>query len=182
MSSRNSGDKLVSDLTRAILFVVKQSSKITLNSIVSLLGDKYDGQLVRNRAYYLRYSKSLTGSSRSGLSITPKGRTALVQLELEIIDPPKTWDKKWRVVIYDIPESKRSARNQIRQLLKGLGFRQLQISVWAHPLPCYKQFQAIRKAYGIEKHLLFLEVNHCREFRALLIIFAKQYPMLRKSH
>ncbi len=181
MSTKRHGNKIVSDLSRLILFAVKRSSGITVNGIVTVLDNKFDERFIRKRAYYLRYNKSLTGSASHGLSITPKGVTALGRLEFDTIDPPKQWDKKWRVVIYDIPESMRPARNKVRQLLKDLGFRQLQISAWAHPLPCLKQFHAIRKAYGIEKHLLLLEVGHTKEFNALKNIFTKQYPVLKKS-
>ena len=66
------------------------------------------------------------------------------------------------------PEKFRRERNMVRELIKQLGFLQLQQSVWAHPLPCLEQFKKIRDAYGIESHLLLLEAEHDEEFVELL--------------
>ena len=43
------------------------------------------------------------------------------------------WDRKWRVVIFDIAEINRSSRNALRRKLKDLGFGLLQKSVWVSP-------------------------------------------------
>ncbi len=46
------------------------------------------------------------------------------------------WDKKWRVVMYDIPEKNRFKRNELRDLLVRTGFIKLQDSVWIYPFRC----------------------------------------------
>lgn len=43
------------------------------------------------------------------------------------------WDRRWRLVIFDIPESKRKLRDQFRNFLRQLGFGQLKSSVWLSP-------------------------------------------------
>lgn len=43
------------------------------------------------------------------------------------------WDKKWRLVIYDIPEKKKSARDCLRKYLIDLGFGRVQDSCWVSP-------------------------------------------------
>ncbi len=45
----------------------------------------------------------------------------------------KHWDKKWRLVIFDIPEKSRGERAALRSLLKNYGFQQIQRSVWLSP-------------------------------------------------
>jgi len=42
----------------------------------------------------------------------------------------KKWDKRWRVVVFDIEEVNRSARDGLRKKLKELGFGMLQKSVF----------------------------------------------------
>ena len=49
------------------------------------------------------------------------------------------WDKKWRIVIFDIPEELHKNRNQFRAKLKNLGFYMLQKSVFVIPYPCEKE-------------------------------------------
>ena len=47
----------------------------------------------------------------------------------------KLWDKKYRVVIFDIPEKKRRVRDWLRQELNLLGYQKLQNSVFIGKLP-----------------------------------------------
>lgn len=49
------------------------------------------------------------------------------------------WDKKWRIVIFDIPEELHKNRNQLRARLKNLGFYMLQKSVFVIPYPCEEE-------------------------------------------
>ena len=48
---------------------------------------------------------------------------------------PKSWDGKWRIVIFDIPEEDRVFRDILRDHLKELGFYRLQNSVFISPHP-----------------------------------------------
>lgn len=45
----------------------------------------------------------------------------------------KRWDGKWRLVMFDVPETIRGRRNFLRKELIQLGFHQLQKSVWVVP-------------------------------------------------
>lgn len=57
------------------------------------------------------------------------------------IGPKKSsWDGKWRMIFFDIPEKLRKYRDELRMNLKMLGFCQLQKSVWIHPLPIPREF------------------------------------------
>ena len=55
---------------------------------------------------------------------------------------PSTWDKKWRLVVFDIPEEKRILRDHLRRYLKILGFGKVQRSIWISP---YNFIKEIRK-------------------------------------
>jgi DNA-binding transcriptional regulator PaaX len=48
------------------------------------------------------------------------------------------WDGWWRLIIFDIPESKRHKRDQLRQLLKLYGYGQWQKLVYLTPHPVTK--------------------------------------------
>lgn len=180
MSTMRHGNKIISDLSKAILFVIKRGAYNT-DEVVDLLGSSYQEKEIRSRVSSLKYNSFLASGESAQLEVTTKGLNALNNIVFEAIRDHKPWDKHWRIVIYDIPESKRLARNRIRQLLKDLGFKQLQASVWVHPLPCLKQFQIIRKTYGIDQHLLLLEAADSEDFDKLRNAFSGQYPQL-KSH
>lgn len=85
------------------------------------------------------------------------------QLENLIIRKPERWDGLWRVVIFDIPEEKKLARDVLRNKLKQLGFVRIQKSVFALPYPCKKEIDVIRKTYEIwpfVTYMLVQELDH----------------------
>ena len=49
------------------------------------------------------------------------------------------WDKKWRVIIFDIPQELHNKRNIFRSKLKYLGFYMIQKSVFVFPYPCEEE-------------------------------------------
>ena len=58
------------------------------------------------------------------------------QIQLLFHTRPPEWDGKWRIVIFDIKESLRHVRDELRSLLTQTGFTMLQGSVWVYPFRC----------------------------------------------
>jgi len=71
----------------------------------------------------------------------------------------KKWDKKWRVVIFDIPEKRKSTRNQFRESLKNLGFKLLQHSIWVCPEGDFEEIQNLVKEQRIERCVVLMMVD-----------------------
>lgn len=140
----------------------------------------YDRHEIRRHLSYLTETGLLTkdGKYRNATyGITSLGLKRLESLSLSAIKARShSWDGKWRIVFFDIPESSRSARDQIRRLLKELGFRQLQLSVWVHPLPCLDYFREIQQAYGISEHLFLAQVTDLNVPSEIIKYFQKAYP------
>ena len=67
------------------------------------------------------------------------------------------WDGKWRLVIWDIPEKRRAARDLLRYKLKQLGFKQWQQSVWASKVNCTKLLRDFIRKTGIEDWVMVVE-------------------------
>lgn len=84
------------------------------------------------------------------------------------------WDKKWRIVSFDIPERHRDARGALRRQLRDLGFRQIQKSVWIVPWPCRDEIDYLMTMYDLRPYLLFLEVQDNEDFHALYRFFNLQ--------
>jgi len=95
------------------------------------------------------------------LCLTPKGEAKLDLLELYDyqITKPKRWDKKWRVLIFDIPEYRKSIRDKVRRTLMMIGFIRLQDSVWVYPYPCDDMVALLKAEFKIGKDLLYLVVE-----------------------
>lgn len=62
---------------------------------------------------------------------------------------PKEWDKKWRIVLFDVPEKDRKFRDVLREHLRELKFYKLQHSVFISPYPCEKQLLELVALYKV---------------------------------
>ena len=85
------------------------------------------------------------------ISLTPEGKrkAGIFQIDKLRIKEPKKWDKKWRLVIFDIAQKKRLIREAMRGKLKQLGFYHFQKSVWIHPFNCSDEIELIKKFFGL---------------------------------
>lgn len=85
------------------------------------------------------------------INITKDGKTEDLKFKLEkmTINKPKRWDGLWRIVIFDIPEKHKVARNILRSTLKRLGFYQWQKSVFVLPYDCKKEITYIKEIYEL---------------------------------
>lgn len=97
----------------------------------------------------------------SKIVITNRGKEKLLRYNLDDleIEKPKRWDGIWRIVTFDIPESKKSARNALRSKLKELGFRQLHKSVFIYPYPCLSEVQFIEEIFMVGPYINFIEAK-----------------------
>lgn len=66
-------------------------------------------------------------------------------------------DGKYRIIIWDIPESKRTIRNLLRRRLKDWGFVSLQRSVWVSQINVTFQLRKLIADLGIEKWVIVIE-------------------------
>lgn len=90
--------------------------------------------------------------------ITQKGRVRALRYKLSEIQvkKPKVWDKKWRIVIFDIPEKYKRMREIFRDHLKMMGFYMLQKSVWVHPYPCGSEIEFLRQIYNVGINVTYI--------------------------
>lgn len=100
----------------------------------------------------------LARSDRGFLQLTPKGETRLRQCKLHDykIAKPKKWDKKWRMLIFDVQEERRFLRDKIRRTLVAIGFQRLQYSVWVYPYDCEDLITLLKADFKIGKDLLYI--------------------------
>ena len=83
--------------------------------------------------------------------LTKDGEKKALRFKLDDIKikKPKKWDKQWRIVIFDIPEKFKGAREALREKLKELGFVELQKSVFAYPFECEDEINFIVEVFQI---------------------------------
>ena|SRR3989344_1103905 len=95
------------------------------------------------------------------IEITEKGKRLLLAYDLEHmnIPVPKRWDCLWRVVLFDIPETKRRARGELNFRLRDIGFEPLQKSAFVFPYECEKEIKFISEYFGVQKQVKYLVVR-----------------------
>jgi len=84
------------------------------------------------------------------------------------------WDKRWRIVIFDIPEIRKTARDQLRFFLKELGFKMLQNSNWICPYGDFDEIQNFIKEEKIEKYVILIVSDKISNE----LLFKKKFDLL----
>lgn len=93
--------------------------------------------------------------------LTEKGRKVAKQYSLNSLKIKKSrrWDKKWRMVIFDVPEKKRKVRDIFRFHLKRLEFYELQHSVWVYPYKCAGEIQYLIDFFRVSQYVHLVEAT-----------------------
>ena len=87
------------------------------------------------------------------------------------ITRPKRWDKKWRIIVFDIPERKKKIRDEVRLILTNAGFQRLQDSVWVYPYDCEDVIGLLKMDYGIGRDMLYIIADQIENDKYLRMDF-----------
>ena len=101
------------------------------------------------RKKLIEFEELSDGSVQIILSHLGKKLIRQNKLEEMKIEKPKNWDKKWRIIIYDIQHKQRKASNAFRKKLQELGLYQLQKSVWISPYECIAEIEFLCSIFDI---------------------------------
>jgi phenylacetic acid degradation operon negative regulatory protein len=142
--------------SKRILELLSSKPAISITELNESLGTEY------------ALTRSLKGLQEAGLietrhsgqqpytRLTKDGRRKAHSLSLEnntaIVDP--NWDGKWRIILLDLPEDRKSEREGLRYLLKKAGFVVVKNSVWISPYPFEYLFMNIKKDLGLTTELM----------------------------
>ncbi|MBI3379434.1 hypothetical protein HY029_01620 [Candidatus Gottesmanbacteria bacterium] len=94
------------------------------------------------------------------VEITQRGRRRILKYALDEIEikKPKNWDRRWRLVSYDIPKKYTSLRKILREYITNWGFYSLHESVYLHAYPCEKQMEFLREYLGLGEYVRIFSV------------------------
>ncbi len=124
-----------------------------------------DKKLLRDKKHAINLSRDrliknglIEYNDEGFLRLTESGQETWRKIKLYNHAPkrPKKWDKKWRVLIFDIKEEFRVVRDQIRNTLISIGFIHLQDSVWVYPYDCEDLITLLKADFEIGKDLLYI--------------------------
>lgn len=138
---------------RGLMFVAHPTDPEIVNAIVEGR-DPYDWRthhIIKrlHKQHYVDIQEQKDGTVT--VKLTKQGRIKALTYQLDTMNiiRQKRWDRKWRVVIFDVPERYKRTRDIFRMRLKQLGLYALQESVYVSPYPCFDEIEFLRELYGI---------------------------------
>ena len=118
-------------------------------------------------------------NGRIFLMVTEKGKKRFREFEFENmqLQLPSRWDKQWSVILFDIPEAHKAARDALRQKLNALGCLQFHKSVFVHPSPCEDEIDVVAELFHVRPFVTVVRASSLghQEHRAYKY-FAPQLP------
>ena len=144
--------------------VPKAWMEIERSRLYRIVGEFYNDRLVD-------YKEDKNGFVK--IVLTKEGQKKALKFkidEMEILKPSK-WDGEWRIVIFDIPEKFKKAREALRIKLKDLGFLELQKSVFVLPYECENEIDFIMEVFLIRPYVRFIRAKSFTNEEQLKIKF-----------
>ena len=95
----------------------------------------------------------------------------------------RSWDGRWRMVLFDVPTSQNARRERLRRYLRDRGFGWLQNSVWVTPDPLEKENEILGDAAINVESLLLLEARPCAgESDAEIVAGAWDFERINRAY
>jgi len=101
------------------------------------------------------------------ISVDGKKHLARGNLEKLSIKRPKKWDGKWRIIIFDVPEKQKAAREALRETLRNLGFQQIQKSCFLHPFECRNEIDITSALFNTTRYITYIVAESVEGEKAL---------------
>ena len=164
------------DFSKKILKILSEKSAVSFDELRNKAGIEEISAISHSSTGKPSYAitRSLKGLGEAGLverissgqneyaRLTKEGKKKALSLKLEsstsLLNP--SWDGKWRIILLDLPESRKAERESLRYLLKKAGFICLKNSAWVSPHPFEFLFQNIKKDLGLSTELMIIVTEY----------------------
>lgn len=113
--------------------------------------------LTKERLVEISYDKK----GEEVIKITGDGEKRILKYKYDDIKilVPQKWDKLWRLVIFDIPETHKGARKALSSKLQELGFYPLQKSVFIFPYKCRDEIDFICEHFKVREYVNYFLIK-----------------------
>lgn len=123
-----------------------------------------DRRKINQSLRVLRIRKLIKVYKKDGkniVEITARGRKKMLAYSLREmkLSVPKKWDGWWRIVMFDIPQSKKTARDAVSASIRKLGLFPIQRSVFVSPYLCKKEIDFIGEFFGVREHIIYVKAK-----------------------
>ncbi|MBI2023201.1 CRISPR-associated endonuclease Cas2 [Candidatus Giovannonibacteria bacterium] len=134
---------------RVLKDLPKEWEKINRRILYNCIRNLYE-----NRLLDIKNNKDGTVT----IILTSNGKNKALTYDLENIRIKKmeNWDKKWRIILFDIPEKHKKARDAIAKLLKNMGCYKFQKSVFVHPFECRDEVDFVIEFFSLRPYVRYI--------------------------
>ncbi|MEK7500526.1 MAG: hypothetical protein AAB642_00155 [Patescibacteria group bacterium] len=126
--------------------VSEEWQKINYQALRRAIKSLYESKLVNER-------DNPDGTLTIVLTNKGKEKALTYNIDTMTIAQPKRWDGQWRLVLFDIPERRREARDALRSTLRRLGFYEYQKSAFIYPYQCQEEMDYIIEFFRIRPYV-----------------------------
>lgn len=134
---------------RILSVAARQWSHINKRALRNSIRKLYEAKLITTK-------DNTDGSVTMTLSQSGRQKVLTYKLDEMKITPPRSWDKKWRIILFDIPEKRRRIRDTLRHHLQQLGCHELQKSVLVHPFECRNEVDYLVEFFHLRPFVRFI--------------------------
>ena len=125
--------------------------------------EKIDEGYLKNQIYHLRRKKLIEFKEIGNITkivLSEQGKKYVLKYDYDNlkIHKHRFWDGKWRLVMFDIPENKKRARDAMREKIKELGLVKFNDSVWIYPYSCRREIDFVAEFWQIGKYVNYAKV------------------------
>ena len=167
VQSRTVGRVVARDVIKVLGFAGAVSVALVAPNTAGLIDiymKKIDRKNARRTLSYLKYRKLIEVKMKNDehhyrLTARGRGRYQKIILDELRIKAPKRWDKKWRLVMFDIPANRNSQRSALITHLRRMDFCLLQNSAWLHPFDCEKEIGVLLQNLKLERYVSLLVIE-----------------------
>jgi len=100
------------------------------------------------------YIEIATLKGKQGILLTSKGKVKSLRVKYKLGSEFKIRkDRKWIMVVFDIPEKMRKYRDEFRKYLLSFGFQKFQKSIWVCPYDTLEDLQEVARIYSLDKFI-----------------------------
>ena len=137
-----------------------------LTKVIPLFGSRgaSDRQRARQAMKRLESKKLIrifTRDNNEVVEITKAGKKKVLEYNLNDmkLKKPLKWDGWWRVVMFDIPQPKKRARDAVSRKIRELGMYPIQKSVFVSPYVCKNEIDFIGEFFGVREHIIYMKAK-----------------------
>ena len=129
--------------------------------------EKYRKQKGRNSFAKLVYNLKRNGyikveglRAKKAIMLTKEGLDKVLRASFKMGARAERKDGKWIMLIFDVPQKYNKSRELLRSVLRNLGYKMFQQSVWVTPYDVSEKTEKALQYYSLEKFVRIFLIEH----------------------